>query len=180
MGVSIMRMEEGLDTGPYCLQEGVESDEKSALELTAQLADLGAELLISALPAIADGTALWTVQAEEEVTYAAKVTKDDVAPDPALSAEENVARIRAATPAAPARILLDNKGVTVLRAAVDAGSPGLPAGKLQPRADGIALGASSGVMLVLRVKPDGKGEMDAAAWARGARLTADAGWGRAR
>ncbi len=180
VGVSIMRMEAGLDTGPYCLQQSVASDNKSAVALTAELADLGAELLLSALPAIADGTAIWTDQVEDEATYAAKVTKADVAPDPALTAEENLARIRAATPAAPARILIADKGVTVLEAVADTDPSTLPAGRLQPRADGISLGASRGVMLLLRVKPDGKGEMDAAAWARGARLAADTPWGRAR
>jgi methionyl-tRNA formyltransferase len=180
VGVSIMRMEAGLDTGPYCLQDSVASDRKSAVELTAELADLGAELLVSALPAIADGTATWTEQAEDEATYAAKVTKAEVAPEPGLTAEENLARIRAATPAAPARILIDNKGVTVLEAAADADHSALSAGKLQARPDGIALGTSRGVVLLLRVKPDGKGEMDAAAWVRGARLAADAAWGRAR
>jgi methionyl-tRNA formyltransferase len=180
VGVSIMRMEAGLDTGPYCLQQSVASDGKSAVELTAELAELGAGLLISALPAIADGTATWTDQAEDEVTYATKVTKADVAPDPALTAEENLARIRAATSAAPARVLIDNRGVTVLEAVADTDPSALSAGQLQARAGGIALGASRGAMLLLRVKPDGKGEMDASAWARGARLAAGAAWGRAR
>ena len=75
VGVSIMRMEAGLDTGPYCLQQSVVSDAKSAIELTAELADLGAGLLISALPAIADGTVTWIDQAENEATYAEKITK---------------------------------------------------------------------------------------------------------
>ncbi len=180
VGVSIMRMEAGLDTGPYCLQQSVVSDAKSAIELTAELADLGAGLLISALPAIADGTVTWIDQAENEATYAEKITKSDVAPDPALTAEENLARIRAASSAAPARILIDGRGVTVLEAVVDTDSSALSVGRLQAREDGIALGARGGVMLLLRVKPDGKGEMDAAAWARGARLGADAAWGRAR
>ena len=135
---------------------------------------------ISALPAIADGTVTWIDQAENEATYAEKITKSDVAPDPALTAEENLARIRAASSAAPARILIDGRGVTVLEAVANTDSSALSVGRLQAREAGIALGARGGVMLLLRVKPDGKGEMDAAAWARGARLGADAAWGRAR
>ena len=83
-------------------------------------------------------------------------------------------------PMDPARILIDNKGVTVLEAVADTDPSALSAGQLQARASGIALGASHGVVLLLRVKPDGKAEMDATAWARGARLAADAAWGRAR
>ena len=180
VGVSIMRMEEGLDTGPYCLQQSVPVDEKSAGALTAELGELGARLLGSALPSIADGTAVWTPQAEDEVTYASKVTKADVAPDPALSARENVLRVQASTPAAPARILLGGKGVTLIAASASGPASGLRAGVVQQQEDGIALGTASGAMLIGRLRPDGRAEMDAAAWARGARLVPDADWKSAR
>jgi methionyl-tRNA formyltransferase len=179
-GVSIMRMEEGLDTGPYCLQWAVAIGRKSAAELTDELAHLGAELLVAALPHIEDGTAVWTPQKEADVTYAEKVSKSDVTPDPSLSACQNLLRIQASSPAAPARIVLGGKGVTLLRACSAAPEAGVSAGSLSLGPEGILLGADSGAVLVSRLKPDGKGEMDATAWARGARLTSDAVWGSAR
>ena len=179
VGVSIMRMEEGLDTGPYCLQGSVPVDEKNAAVLTAELGELGARLLLDALPSIAEGAAVWTPQAEDQATYASKITKDDVAPDPVLSANDNLLRIRAAASAAPARIMLGGKGVTLLAASAIE-SPSLREGMVLPREDGVILGTASGAMLVQRVKPDGKSEMDAAAWMRGARFPADACWASAR
>ena len=180
VGVSIMRMEEGLDTGPYCIQEGVPADEKNADVLTAELADLGARLLVAALPSIADGTAVWKPQSEAEVTYAAKVTKDDVAPDPALSASENAVRVRASSAAAPARVLLGEKGLTIVEAAVAESALLLAPGAVALDGDAIALGTSAGTLLARRVKPDGKAEMDSAAWARGAHLTPHTTWKKAR
>jgi methionyl-tRNA formyltransferase len=181
LGVSIMRMEEGLDTGPYCLQGSLPAGQKGAVTLTAELGALGAELLAAALPRIADGTAVWTAQAEEDVTYAAKVTKDDVTLDPTLSAAENVLRIRASVPASPARLLVAGRGVTVLSASeVSDASFRLQTGAIRQHDDGIAFAASPGMFVARRIKPDGKAEMDAAAWARGARLAEDAVWERAR
>jgi len=180
LGVSIMRMEEGLDTGPYCLQASTPSDDKSADGLTDELARLGARLLVEALPAIADGSAVWTRQDESGVTYAAKVTKDDVAPDPGLGARENVLRVRASSAAAPARMLVGGKGLTLSGAREAGPDDALEAGAVAVRGDDVALGTASGTVLVRCVKPDGKAEMEAAAWARGARLGASSTWGPAR
>ncbi len=179
-GVSIMRMEEGLDTGPFCAQASIPVAEKSARLLTSELAELGANLLLSALPRIADGTAVWTVQSEDGVTYAEKVTKSEVAPDPALDAGQNVLRIRASTPAAPARTRISGRGVTLVEATkVDPGTevgPSLAPGAVLLAESGVLLGAADGGVLITRLKPDGKAEMDAVAWARGARLAVDAVW----
>jgi len=180
LGVSIMQMEVGLDTGPYCLQGDVTADAKGATELTRELADLGAELLAQALPTIASGSVVWTAQAEEDATYAEKVTKNDVAPDPALDAASNVRRIRASGPAAPARILLAGKGVTLMDGAPVSSSSRMGPGEVFATDEGIVLGTVSGALQAGRVKPDGKPEMDAAAWVRGARLAEGAIWACAR
>jgi methionyl-tRNA formyltransferase len=173
-------MEAGLDTGPYCLQASVPVGEKGAAELTAELGELGADLLLTALPGIAAGTVEWTTQLEAEVTYAEKVTKDDVAPTPFLSAAENLRRVRASSPAAPARLLLGGKGVTVLDARAADSDHGPAPGDIALCDGGVLLGTISGGLLVTRLKPDGKGEMDAGAWARGARPGSDAAWESAR
>ena len=180
VGVSIMRMEEGLDTGPYCLQEAISVAEKSAAQLTAELGELGARMLVSALPSIADGTARWVEQDEALVTYASKVSKDETAPSPALSAHENLLRIQASLATAPARILIDGKGVTVLQAIEDSSTSGLLSGAVRGVEGGIALGTTDGGLVAVLIKPDGKAEMPAAAWARGARLTDESVWASVR
>jgi methionyl-tRNA formyltransferase len=177
-GVSIMQMEAGLDTGPYCLQVETPIAEKTAAELTAELAELGAGALLSVLPAVADGTARWIEQVESLVTYAEKVGKDDVAPDPLFTAAENVRRIRASLPAAPARVLLGNRGVTLVKARM--GSDALAPGAVRTTSDALLLGTSDGTVVVEHLKPEGKAEMRASDWTRGARLSDDTTWKCAR
>lgn len=173
-GVSIMRMEEGLDTGPFCARAEVEIDDKSADDLTAELADVGADLLIAALPAIEDGTCRWIEQDSTEITYADKIAKSDVALAPSLPAIEALRRIRASSAQAPARGILGCHAVTVIQ-----GRPSdetVPAGALSPTKTGVAMGFLDAAVEVTRLKPDGKAAMDASAWVRGARLGHDAQW----
>ena len=174
VGVSIMRMEEGLDTGPYCSQVATAADSKNAVTLTAELASLGAEALLASLPAIADGTAQWQPQDPSSVTYAEKVTKSDVRISPALGADEAQRRVRASMPGSPSRISIAGRGLTLLDAAPS--DVALAPGAISCTATGLALGVSGGAFEVTRVKPDGKSAMEASAWARGARDLCDSDW----
>jgi len=173
-GISIMRMEEGLDTGPFCLQASVEVAELNADELMERLSVVGAEALIEALPAIGAGTAMWVEQDESLATYADKISKADVALSPSLSAVDAVRRIRAATSAAPSRAVIAGRKVTLLRAALSEESVG--AGLVRPSRTALLLGTESGTLQITRLKPEGKAEMDAAAWSRGVRDITDSLW----
>ncbi len=177
-GVSIMRMEAGLDTGPYCLQQSVVVGEATAPELTDRLGRLGAEALMTALPDIISGNARWTPQDEALVTYAEKIAKRDVALSPDLTFLEAVRRVRASTPAAPSRAVIADRGVTVTAAAaaVDDASTIPEPGHVRLTKQGVVLGMSDGSMIVTRLKPDGKAEMGAADWARGVRDLDAACW----
>jgi methionyl-tRNA formyltransferase len=177
-GVSIMRMEEGLDTGPYCLQVSTEIGEAGAVELTDRLARLGAQALLDALPTIADGTALWSAQDESAVTYADKISKDDVAIGPELTQAELLRRIRASSPAAPSRAVLGTRGATIMRAC--SSDMSLTPGAIASGKFGLVLGAKGGAIEVVELKPDGKAAMDAVAWARGQRDLDGAMWGGTR
>jgi len=168
-GVSIMRMEEGLDTGPYCLQASVDVGDANADELTATLARLGAEALIEALPRIGSGSADWVVQNESAVTYAEKIRKSDVAVDPELSVVAVVRRVRASSSAAPSRTSIAGRPVTLTQVAKDASDESVAQGFVTVTRDAVLLGAADGPVRVTRLKPDGKSEMDATAWARGVR-----------
>jgi methionyl-tRNA formyltransferase len=173
-GVSIMRMEEGLDTGPYCAQVTLDLDDLDAAAATARLGELGAQALLGALAAIDSGTAAWIAQDESQVTYAEKLTKADVALDPELGAEQALLHIRASLPATPCRITLAGRAATVLsagRSHLDA-APGVVAVTKSE----LAIGLADAAISLLRVKPDGKAEMDGAAWARGTRDLAGSGW----
>ncbi|MGI6221744.1 MAG: methionyl-tRNA formyltransferase [Coriobacteriales bacterium] len=184
-GVSIMNMEEGLDTGAFCLQASIPVGELRAPELTAGLAELGATTLLEALPAIAAGEAVWTEQDEAGVTYAEKVSKAEMLLSPELGARDNVLRVRASSDHAPAKATVCGRGLTVLEARVcDAGecpaeAVSLESGAVAFVAKRLFLGAADGPVEVLAVKPDGKREMDARSFAAGinAQLkSGDASW----
>jgi methionyl-tRNA formyltransferase len=177
-GVSIMRMEEGLDTGPYCLQVSTEIGGAGAIELTDRLAGLGTQALLDALPAIADGTVAWTAQVESAVTYADKISKDDVAIGPELTRSELLRRVRASSPAAPSRAVLGTRGATIMRACIT--DVPLAPGAIASSKSGLVLGAADGAIEVVELKPDGKAAMDAVAWARGQRDLDGGMWGGAR
>ncbi|WP_298822150.1 methionyl-tRNA formyltransferase [uncultured Roseibium sp.] len=76
--VQVMRMEEGLDTGPVCMSESVVITENmTAGELHDHLSALGGDLMVRALAALSRGALGEKVQAEEGVTYAAKLSKQE-------------------------------------------------------------------------------------------------------
>jgi methionyl-tRNA formyltransferase len=169
-----MRMEEGLDTGPYCVVESVAVDDKTASQLTDELAGVGAHALLSALRLIESGTCVWKPQAEKDATYAEKLTKPEVALAPGLRTDDALRRVRAAGSSAPARARVADKNVTVVSA--ERGLEAVDEGGVLLTKRGVALGTSDGAVLVTRIKPDGKQEMHASDWGRGLRLDAGATW----
>lgn len=173
-GVSVMRMEEGLDTGPYCLQQVIDIRDMNAEELTAALSEIGAAALIEALPAIAAGTATWVVQDDARTTYAEKIAKADVTVSPAMPAYEALRRVRASSSAASSRAVIAGRTVTLLQAHLSAEH--VAAGSVRITRSAVLLGAVGGTLEISRLKPEGKAEMDAAAWARGVRDINESFW----
>lgn len=167
-GISIMRIGHGVDTGAYCAQASCSVAGKTADELTAELAQLGADLLCDTLPALADETAAWTEQDESLVTHAQKISKAEMRLDPQESALINLHRVLASSDAAPARCIAAGKPVRIMRAvAADGDASMCAAGELVCQSKRIYIGCSDGVLEVTSVKPDGKRQMDASAWAAG-------------
>lgn len=182
LGFSIMRIEEGLDTGPYCLQDSVEVGERTYPEVSAELSALGGAALVEALRVLACGEELaWTVQ-DALATHAAKIDKAEVLLSPADSAAVNLHRVQASSDAAPARVVVAGRPLRVLKAhLLDKRELGeLGGAVLQPGAVGVfkrrvLLGCPQGVLELLEVKPDGKRAMAAVEFAAGIH-TDDALW----
>ncbi|MDO8848301.1 MAG: methionyl-tRNA formyltransferase [Coriobacteriia bacterium] len=171
-GVSIMRMEEGLDTGPYALQVRVPVGERYAAELEAELARVGAEALVTVLAKLPD--VRWEVQDESGATYAPKVSKNDVALTPELSIASAYARVRAATHRAPARACVSERELTVVRAhptEADVAPGGACIVSGMP-----VLGFTGGALVLDVVRPAGRGDMPGDAWARGAHIAEGVCW----
>lgn len=173
-GVSIMQMEKGLDTGPYALQRAIPIRDHYADEVEAALADTGATALLEVLEALGTGAVDWVAQDDDAATYAAKITKDDVALDIDLSTEEAYRRVRASSRRAPARACLGDRELTVVRATpvATAVAPGAVC-----LVDGApVLGVADGGLRLDVVRPSGKGDMSGIDWARGARLDDGVCW----
>lgn len=173
-GVSIMRMDAGLDTGDVAATTAVPIGDENVHTLSSVLAATGAELLCETLPEIARGTVRWKPQPSEGVTYAQKVTRDDVVISPGTPTDVALRRVRASDASVPVRITVGGRSMTVLEARVSPLALG-PAGVLTST-EGVHLGLSDGAMLVTQLKPDGGRGQDAASWSRGARLNADSTW----
>lgn len=175
VGVSIMRIVKELDAGPYCRQASIEVGDTPCAEVMASLAVLGATELVAALNQIEDGTVSWTEQDASLVTYAAKVEKREMLLDPKDSALDNRRRVQASLDTAPARAVVGGKGVRVMDACM--GDKRVGQGDVLVERARVFLGCADASLEVLRVKPDGRREMEAAAWASGLRGK-DIAWAR--
>lgn len=123
-GVTIMRMERGLDTGPMLATREARVDHKTAGALTAELAMLGAALMAEVLAALDRFPP--KPQPDVGVTYAAKIDKAEARLDFRLPAEAVEAQVRAFNPAPGAFFELRGERIQVLASAIDdgAGAPG--------------------------------------------------------
>ena len=122
-GVDLMRMEEGLDTGPVARQvrTPIRPDE-TAGELAARLAEIGARLVVESLPELAAGRLEFRPQASEGATYARKIDKSEAAIDWSESAVTTRGRIHGLSPSPGAygEIVIGGKPerIKILRAEV--------------------------------------------------------------
>ncbi len=102
-GVSIMALEEGLDSGPVAIQEAVPIHPDDTYgTLAPRLAELGADLLLRAL----DAEPPFLPQPEDGITYAEKITADDRTLDPQAPAEESARMVRALAPHIGTRVAM--------------------------------------------------------------------------
>ncbi len=170
-GVMVMKMEEGLDTGPVALIARVAIDQNmTAGELHDALSPMGAALMAEALGKTEDGSIAFTAQGEDGITYASKITNEETRADWRLAGSEVHDHVRGLSPFPGAWFAADlGKGeerVKLIRSerAVGAGEPGT---LLSP--DGVVACGSEAVRLVT-VQRAGSKAMAFADFARGARL----------
>lgn len=106
-GITIMQMDEGLDTGDMLLIEPIAIDEHdNAQTLHDKLAELGAQMILQALDQLAKGKLVTTPQPLEGITYAHKIDKAEAALDLSLPAQVLARRVRAFNPFPGATVLL--------------------------------------------------------------------------
>jgi methionyl-tRNA formyltransferase len=169
-GVSLMRVTEGLDSGPVALREeipiGPEDDFES---LSAKLSNLGGELLVGALDRQAEGALEFAEQDEEGATYAEKIESPERRLDPGRPATELARTVRALTPHVGAYLELGGEerlGVRRARA-VDVS---VKQGKMKAEWGALLLGCGRGALRLEVVQPPGGKPMAADAYLRGHRV----------
>ncbi len=166
-GMTIIQMDAGLDTGPILAQRAVPMPPRATTaSLEAEMADLGAAMLLEVLDAVAEGRASSRPQGEAGATYASKFAKEDGRLDWARPAQDLDRTVRALSPWPGAFFDLGETTVKVLEAEPVAGS-GAP-GTLLDREMTVACG--EGALRLISVQRAGKPATDGAAFLRGLRL----------
>ncbi|MGN6497535.1 MAG: methionyl-tRNA formyltransferase [Tsuneonella sp.] len=160
-GITIMQMEAGLDTGPMLATARTPMEDKTSGELTEELAEIGAQLMVGTL---IDLPALHAVaQDDAEATYAPKIDKAEARIDWTGDAEAIERQVRALAPFPGAWFELDGERIKVLRAEV-IGREGKPGRTLD---DALTIACGYAALRPSQVQRAGKPAMDAAAFLRG-------------
>jgi methionyl-tRNA formyltransferase len=174
-GVTTMRLDEGLDTGPILLQRELAiGSEETARELSVRLARVGAALLIETLARLARGDLVPTPQDPALATLAPLLRKQDGQLDWALPAPEIARRVRGFDPWPGVTATLEGRAVKLLRARAAEAAPEAeaePGTVLAADASGMIVACGGATALrILEVQPESRHPMPASAFAAGARL----------
>jgi methionyl-tRNA formyltransferase len=169
-GVSLMVMDRGLDTGPVLEMVEIEIDRSDTTgTLTARLADLGADMVRSALPRFIAGELTPMDQDDALATAAAKIETDEAFVDPQRHTAQAVVRaVRAFNPKPGAWAVVDGERLKLWHAESMSGDGPAP-GVAEVREGAVVLGTATGPVRLVEVQPAGKPAMGAAAWMNGRR-----------
>ncbi len=160
-GVTIMRMEAGLDTGPMLAVGRTSVDRKTAGELTVELAEIGARLMVAVLDDLPGHPE--TPQPEDDVTYASKIDKHEARLDFTRSATEVERQIRGFAPAPGAFFELGGERYRVLAAEIIEGD-GKPGTTLDER---LTIACGSGAIAPTIIQRAGRPAMERESLLRG-------------
>ncbi len=170
-GITIMQMDEGLDTGDMLVRSELAiRDDHSAATLHDDLAQLGAQALLEALQQVRDGTLQATPQPEEGVTYAEKLSKAESVLDLGQPAKELERRIRAFDPVPGSTLSLPGleQPVKVWRAqALEQKHSAEPGEVLNVSAQGIDVACGEGVLRLLELQKAGSKRQPVAVFVQG-------------
>jgi methionyl-tRNA formyltransferase len=161
-GITLMQMDEGLDTGDMLLWHplAIRQDDTTG-SLHDRLADLGGQMVVQAL-----ASSSWThvPQPPGGATYARKIEKAEARLDWTCSAALLERRVRAFDPFPGAHFMLDGQPVKVWRARVRPELGGAPGEVLQARGQTLTVACADGALELLQLQSPGGRRLDAAAW----------------
>lgn len=177
-GVTLMLMDEGMDTGPIVAQSDTEiGPEEDADSLRARLAELGAKLMREELPSYLSGLLEPIPQDEEKATYAPPIRKPEAVIEWSRDAEAIHRQVRALSTSPGAYTFFRGKRLKILRARVleedvDDGL-GVICRISKKR---MAVGTGKGCLEPLQLQPEGKRRMEAGEFMLGYRLSTGEGF----
>lgn len=169
-GVTIMQMEEGLDTGPMLTMERMPiAPHDTTGSLHDKLASLGATMIVDALHKLQQGGLVARPQPQEGVTYAAKIAKEEAALDFNLPAQVLDRRIRAFNPFPGAVASFDGVAVKLWRAEMAAATTDSVPGQVLAAnsEEGVLVACGSGVLRVTELQKPGGKRLPAAEFLKG-------------
>jgi methionyl-tRNA formyltransferase len=167
-GITIMKMDVGLDTGPILTQRSIPlTREDTAGSVFEKLSHLGADLLIETLPEYLSGKIEPVPQPAEGMTYAPMLKKEEGQLDFTHPVDELERRIRAFNPWPGAFMDFDGMLLKVHRAHIEAGEAKV--GQRLVYRDQPAVGAANGLLILDEVQPAGKKSMSGKSFLSGAR-----------
>jgi methionyl-tRNA formyltransferase len=168
-GVTLMKIDEGLDTGPVVAERSTAiSDDDTGGSLTARLAHMGAVLVDDTLPGYLSGSRKPVPQITAGASHAAKLSKTDAQITREMSVESVHRIVRAFTPRPGAWVATDHGSLRILGSQA-AGMPAQEPGVVGPIGDDVVLGCVDGGLGLTTVQPEGKRPMPASAWMNGRR-----------
>jgi methionyl-tRNA formyltransferase len=163
-GVMVMRMEEGLDTGPVAMAERVPiAPDATAGDLHDRLARLGADLMVRALGALERSSLVLTPQSADGVTYAHKIAKDETRIDWTRPWREVHDRLRGLSPFPGAWFELDGTRIKLLRSTRGEGT-GVPGTVLDNE---LTVACGEGAVRILELQRAGRQAMKGDEFLRG-------------
>ena len=165
-GVTIMQMDEGLDTGAILLQQAIPIGAKeTAGELTDKLAELGARLMVEALDGLDRGAAKPRTQPSDRITYATKLRREEARLDWRLPAVRLERQVRAFDPWPGAYFEGRGERIRVLAADINARPGAAKPGTVLD--DKLTIACGEGTLCPLRLQRPGRSPLDTAAFLRG-------------
>lgn len=177
-GICTMITEEGLDCGAICLRDEIEITENMNYEeLFELISQKSPDLIEATLLQIKSGVLTPETQSCENITYAHKIKKEDAQIDWGNPAREIHNLVRGLYKAPSAHCFFGEKLIKVLETRVEddeipAGFVGETGEITKITKEGLEVATTKGILLIVKVKPEGKGEMLARDWSNGAKIKA--------
>ena len=170
-GITTMKTVLELDAGDICLQDKIQiTSNTNVIELMIEISKRSPKLLDDTLKGIENGTLKSIPQNHQDATFTKKIKKEEKVIDWSMDAKALHNKIRGMYQINTNHTTFQNKIVKVLKTEIIEAQNGKNGEIIDVLKDGIVVKCSKDALKIITIKPEGKGEMNASAWANGARI----------